>query len=389
MTDFFQIENEIKQGTYCGLWDNPDYMWEAKTINSNSPNDEQQEKKGEIAKTEQQKKTDEMEKDDLITPEVLIGELNYNKCKDLDPGDWEYITKGFKKEYVLMVLKSLETSEQQTKIFNSICDGYNAINSNNSFGFIYPDWIDAISLALKFKKIPTKERTPEIPTNADGVDYTKYSELIKHYSSTIENLSQELEANRKKEQAQQELLAASSQLQAVLEKAGEESEKLKKQNETLQASLEEKGNEIRQKDELLAQLTEEAEARKGLDEDERNRYEARIKELTEANVLLSHEKVKANNSPNKQAIINELVGEMVKEAQDWEHEERKTVNSLIMNTCGDYLSNETKKRVKELKKKKSVPMVGGDLVMEKHVGNQVNGVQAGATGVIVKGENKE
>lgn len=388
---FFQIENNIKQGTYCGPWDNPDYMWEAKTLNSNTTNDvQQQEKKGEIVKTEQQTETDKMEKVEQTIPEVSINELSYEVCKELSPSEWNLVTHEFEEESVVAILQNMTTKCEQLEIYDiivEVCRNYR--NPYGDYGYTNPDWVVRVSLLLKLGKIPLTETINNVPINDGNLDYTKYSELLKHYYDITNALSLELEANRKKEHAQQELLAASAQLQTVLKNASEEGDKLKKQNEALKVSLQEKDNEIQQKDELLAQLTEEAEARKGLDEDERNRYEARINELMEANVLLSHEKEKANNSPNKQAIINELVGEMVKEAQDWEHGERQAVNSLIMNTCADDLTPETKKKVRELKKKKSVPIVGGDLVIDKHVDTAVNGVQAGGTGVIVKRENKE
>lgn len=313
--------------------------------------------------------------------------LTLDVVEKLSTTAWRETTDTFQQEKVRDILSECDCHATQLIAFDcilrSVEDWFGIGRGFEGQGRIEIDLMrDAIG--YKYKSAPY-----DVPQTAESkIDYLQVQRLLSSYQATTNALSQELEANRKKEQAQQELLAASSQLQAVLEKA-RESDKLKKQIESLEASLKEKDNEIRQKDEQIVQLTKEADERKGLDEDERNRYEARIKELTEANVLLSHEKVKGRNSPNKLAIINELVGEMVKEAQDWEHDERQAVNSLIMNTCADDLTPETKKKVKELKKKKSVPMVGGDLVMEKHVGNQVNGVQAGATGVIVKGEDKE
>lgn len=324
----------------------------------------------------------------MAIPQNESKALTLGVVEKLSTTAWRETTDTFQQEKVRDILSECDCHATQLRAFDCILraveDWFGIGRGFEGQGRIEIDLMrDAIG--YKYKSAPY-----DVPQTAESkIDYLQVQRLLSSYQATTNALSQELEANRKKEQAQQELLAASSQLQAVLEKAGEECEKLKKHNDTLQASLKEKDNEIRQKDEQIAQLTKEAEARKGLDEDEKNKYEARIKELTEANVLLSHEKVKANNSPNKQAVINELVGEMVKEAQDWEHSERQAVNSLIMNTCADDLTPETKKKVKELKKKKSVPMVGGDLVMEKHVGNQVNGVQAGATGVIVKEENKE
>lgn len=345
MIDFGTIENEIKQGTYCALWDNPDYMWEAITINP-APDGKRE---------QQQEKTNKMAKKEQITPESNIEKLTYDICKSLIPENWEYITSGFKRDHVLMVLKQLETNEQQTKVFNMIIDSHQTIHNN---GFLYsdPDWKQGISLSLALKEIPTKKHIPQIPTNADGVDYTKFAELIKNYDSTVDALSQELEANRKRESSVRELASAIAQLQATMEKAGEESAELKQQNEALKATLQEKDNEIRQKDEQIEQF-----------------------------------KAESNKETfNKKEIVNEVVTLMVKEAEEWEDlEERKAVSSIILATLTEYLTPNVKKAVKALKHKKPEPPTPTELVLTKNVTNEIHEVHPNAVGVKIEKEDKK
>lgn len=330
---FYTIEDQIKQGTYCGRWDNPDYMWENIVINPppQAKTQQQQEKTDEVVKTEQQTETDKMEKVEQTIPEVSINELSYEVCKELNPSEWNIVTHGFEEESVVAILQNMTTKCEQLEIYDIIVEACS--NYRNPFGdydYTNPDWVVRVSLLLKLGKIPLTETINNVPINDGNLDYTKYSELLKHYYDISNALSLELEANRKKEHAQQELLAASAQLQTVLKNASEEGDKLKKQNEALKVSLQEKDNEIQQKDMQISQLKKEAEERNGLDEDDKEAF--------------------------KLEVINNLIKKMVDEAKEWSEADRGIVNGLLMNTCTSYMTKEVTNLVKGLRKA-NVPLI--------------------------------